>query len=73
MTRESRERIGLTAGADRSRRLHCWPADPAGRKMVGRSNGRTATVQPTVTLNVEVRPMNAVPMWVLPLSVMVGR
>jgi len=35
--------------------------------------GRVACLRLTVTLLEEVRPMNAVPLWVLPLAVTAGR
>jgi len=41
--------------------------------MVGRDDVRVDSVRQTVTSLEEVRPMNAVSMWVLPLFVTVGR
>jgi hypothetical protein len=43
------------------------------REMVGRDGVPADTVRWTVTFREEVRPMNAVSMWVLPLVVTVGR
>jgi hypothetical protein len=44
-----------------------------GEKMVGRDDARAGSVRATVTSREEVRPMNAVSMWVLSLVVTVGR
>jgi len=38
-----------------------------GRKMIGRASVRVDSLCVTVTARQEVRPMNAVTMWVLPL------
>jgi hypothetical protein len=53
--------------------VHWRPAKLVGRKMVGRDDVRVDSVRETVTPREEVRPMNAVRMWVLPLVVTVGR
>jgi hypothetical protein len=42
-------------------------------KGTGRDDARACSLQLTVTPPEEVRPMNAISMWVLPLPVTVGR
>ncbi|MGP3911391.1 hypothetical protein [Nonomuraea sp. 10N515B] len=49
------------------------PAETVGRKTVGQDDVRADSVRGTVTGRKEVRPMNAVSMWVLPLVITVGR
>ncbi|GDY68905.1 hypothetical protein SM007_28310 [Streptomyces avermitilis] len=47
--------------------------DHVAGKRIGRVNARACSLQWTATPPEEVRPMNAVSMWVLPLPVTVGR
>ncbi|EOY52553.1 hypothetical protein SLI_7854 [Streptomyces lividans 1326] len=57
---------GLPTGYDRCRARKSSP------KGIGRAEHRTCSLHPTVTPPEEVRPMNAVSTWVLPLPVMAG-
>jgi hypothetical protein len=51
-----------------------WRTAPlVDRKIVGRGRVRVGNVPEAVTLRGEVRPMNVVRTWVLPLVVTVGR
>jgi len=43
------------------------------RKLVGRQSAHVDSVRETVTSREEVRPMNVLTMWVLPLVFTVGR
>ncbi|TQS07618.1 hypothetical protein FLW53_31450 [Microbispora sp. SCL1-1] len=47
--------------------------DQRAGKRIGRDRDRACSVPSTVTPPEEVRPMNAVSMWVLPLPVTAGR
>ena len=70
--RRSRHALRADTAAPR-RRLEARPAMPVDWKTVSRGRVRVDSVPGAVTPREEVRPMNAVRTWVLPLVVTVGR